>query len=52
MAQLGPVPISWHRNIFNKKITVKWIAPLLQISMHRTYNLTNIFVFHTVPAKK
>jgi hypothetical protein len=31
MAQLGPVPISWHRNIFDKKITVKWIALLLQI---------------------
>lgn len=31
MSQLGPVPISWHRNIFYKKITVKWIALLLQI---------------------
>jgi len=31
MAQLGPVPISWHKNIFDKKITVKWNELLLQI---------------------
>jgi len=59
MAQLGPVPISWYRNIFDKKITVKWIALLLHIrevpasiSTQRPYNLTNIFVIHTVPARK
>lgn len=52
MAQLGPVPISWHRKIFDKKIAVTWIELLLQISMQRTYTLTNIFVIHTVPARK
>lgn len=31
MAQLGPVPISWHRNIFDKKITVKGQHSCLQI---------------------
>jgi hypothetical protein len=31
MAQLGSVPIYWHMNILDKKITVKWIALLLQI---------------------
>lgn len=39
MAQLGPVPISWHRNIFDKKITVKWTALLLQIREAPASNL-------------
>ena len=39
MAQLGPVPFSWHRNFFDKMITDKWIAFLFQIREVSASNL-------------